>query len=234
MKAEKKRLGEMLIEAGIIDEMQLNAALGQQRQWGGKLGSKLIEMGFVDEKSIASVLEKQLGEKCISLKDREIHPKVLNTLKHEIAKKYCIIPLDFDKNALSIATSDPTDVKTLDDLSFMLGVRIKPVLALESDIKNAIAKHYEGATNAGKTYKATMENIPEKMQVTQDITEEMEIIRTEPAAAFLSKEIHEKPPEKKEITSKAVIETIIAILIEKGIITREELVKKLDEKSRKS
>jgi type IV pilus assembly protein PilB len=219
MKAEKKRLGEMLLEAGLIDEMQLNSALGQQRQWGGKLGSVLIQMGFIDECNAATVLEKQLGVKCVSLENMEIPQKALQAVKHEIAKKYCIMPLDLDKNTLSIAIADPTDVKTLDDLSFMLGVRIKPILAFESDIKNAIARHYEGIVHAGKKYKTDLKATIEKMQLINPTTSQT---MKEP----------EEPHEKKEITSKAVIEALISILIEKKIITREELLRKLAEKSK--
>ncbi len=138
----RKRLGDMLVEAGVVDDMQRSAAVGEQKQWGGKLGSILIRMGFIDEKSVATVLEKQLGRKCISLKNKEIPLNVLGMVKPDIAKKYHVIPLDFSKSILSIAISDPNDLGTLDDLSFMLGVNVKPVLALECEIKNAINQYY--------------------------------------------------------------------------------------------
>jgi len=222
MGVQKKRLGEMLLEAGLIDELQLNAALGQQRQWGGKLGSVLIKMGFVDEQNAASVLEKQLGVKCVSLENMEIPQRALQAIKHEIAKKYCIMPLDLDKNILSIAIADPTDVKTLDDLSFMFGVRIRPVLAFESDIKNAIARCYEGIIHAGKMHKVNLKNVTENMKIT----------KTEPPTPPQTWAIPEKSPERKEITTRVVIDALLSVLIEKKIITREELLRKLEEKSK--
>ena len=240
MKPGKKRLGEMLTEAGVIDNMQLNSALGQQKQWGGKLGSVLIEMGFVDEQSIVSVLEKQLGVKCISLENSEIPQKALNAVKLDIAKKYCIMPLDVDKNTLSIAISDPTDVRTLDELSFILGVRIKPALAIESDIKNAIARYYEGVVHTGKTYKSTMEPMPSRMQIirtetaapfTEQNAEDMQIER---GITFSPEEISEKSTDQKRTFSETVVEALTAILLEKGIITKEELARKIKEKSSKS
>lgn len=240
MKPEKKRLGEMLIETGIIDHMQLNSALGQQKQWGGKLGSVLIEMGFVDEQSIVSVLEKQLGLKCMSLENSEIPQRALNAVKLDIAKKYCIMPLDVDKNTLSIAISDPTDVRTLDELSFILGVRIKPVLAIESEIKNAIARYYEGAVHTGKTYKSSMETLSPNMQTirteaavpfTEQNAEDMQIER---GVTFTPEEISEKSTDQKRTFSETVVEALTAILIEKGIITKEEFAKKIKEKSSKS
>ncbi len=245
MKQDKKRLGEMLIEAGIIDNLQLNAALGQQKQWGGKLGAKLVEMGFVDERTIASVLEKQLGQRCIPLENIDIPQKALNAVKVDIAKKYCIMPLDLDKNTLSVAISDPTDMKTLDDIRFMLGVRIKPYLALESEIKTAIAQHYEGAAPLGKTHKASVEKTPETMQplttgfAVQPVEQATEELQIEHNMMFNPEELSEKsveiekPVEKKDTFSQALTEAIIALLIEKGIITKEELAKKIKEKTQK-
>ena len=227
MKSEKKRLGEMLIEAGLIDQLQLNAALGYQKQWDGKLGTALINMGFVDERQIASVLEKQLGVKCISLENCDITTKALNAVKLDIAKKYCIMPLNFDKNTFTIAVSDPTDVKKLDDLSFMFGVRINPVLALESDIKNAIAEHYEGITlSRGKTFRVDSEKTAETMQIIPNETIAARDTLFDPEAMRFETTEIPSPLEKKN-ERKEAINALITLLIEKGIITREELLKKL-------
>ena len=161
---DKKRIGEILKEAGLIDEFQLATALGRQKEWGGRLASILINMGFVDEESVASVLEKQLGQKCLSLDNKEILPEALNTIKPDIVKKYCIMPIEFDQKTLTIATSDPTDLKTIDELSFILGVRIKPVLALESSIKRAIPRHYAGVIFADSSiYQIDTANLSEHM-----------------------------------------------------------------------
>src|SRR4030066_552331 len=143
---DKKRIGEILKEAGLIDEFQLATALGRQKEWGGRLASILINMGFVDEESVASVLEKQLGQKCLSLDNKEIPPEALNTIKPDIVKKYCIMPIESDQKTLTIATSDPTDLKAIDELEFTLGTRIKPLLALEYSIKKAITQHYSEIT----------------------------------------------------------------------------------------
>ncbi len=142
MKGDRKKVGDMLVEAGIINDLQRSAALGEQKQWGGKFGSILIRMGFIDEKSAAAVLERQLGQKCVTLKTKEIPANVLAMVRPNIARKYNIIPIDFNRRTLSVAISDPNDLVTIDDLSFILGMNIKPVLALEYEIKNAIAQYY--------------------------------------------------------------------------------------------
>lgn len=212
MREIKKRLGEMLIEAGLIDGLQLSSALGQQRQWGGRLASILIDMGFIDERSIASVLEKKLGQKCISLKNRKIPAEALKIVNHDIATKYGILPLDFDKKSLTIAMSDPTDLKTIDELSFVFGLKIKPLLAIESNINKAIALHYTGITPKVIKHTIDTNKLPEDLQVTR-------FERTKPDTSH--------PPE-------IVIETLVEVLIEKGLITKEEITNKIWGKLRES
>ncbi len=234
---EKKRIGEMLIEAGLIDELQLKSALGYQKQWGGKVGSALVEMGFVTEKGVASTLEKQLGVVCTSIEGMDIPPNILHTVKVDIAKKYGVFPLSVEGKTLLIATPDPTDLKALDELSFLLGMRIKPVLALESDIKRAISIYYEGNTQSGRTYKVDVNKLTEKIQMMQPAAGEIreheiqpEIIHHEMIQPETIRKEEPKAEQKKEIAQKAVIEALIAVLTEKGIITKEELIKKLKEK----
>lgn len=225
MKEDKKKIGEILVEAGIVNTMQLSAALGEQKQWGGRLGSIITKLGFADEKDIAGVLEKQLGLRCISLEDRTIPPEVLKRVKIDVAKKYCIIPIELGKGTITVAISDPTDLRTIDELSFTLGTRIKPVLALESGIRRAIAFHYEGIVSEGKTYKSILGTAPEKSMVMKDErdhTPYSSSYNVSPPGVY---------PEKKEITLKTTFEALLALLLEKGLITKEELMKKIKEKS---
>jgi type II secretory ATPase GspE/PulE/Tfp pilus assembly ATPase PilB-like protein len=165
-------------------------------------------MGFVNEKVVASMLEKQLGQKCISLENREISPEALKIVKQDIAEKYCILPLDFDNETLTIAMLDPTDLKTIDELSFLLGVRIKPTLAIESSIKASIAKHYTGVTSGGKKHVVN----------TSKLSKDMEIIS------------YERPEHHISYPREIAVEALVEVLIEKGIITREELKNKLEKK----
>jgi type IV pilus assembly protein PilB len=114
MKKAKKKLGEILLEAKVVRADQLNMALEQQKRWGGRLASILVEMGSVDEKTIAAVLEEQMGYKCIALHDVQVPPEVLKM----------------------------TDIETIDEISFSLGVDVDPVCASESGIADAIHKFY--------------------------------------------------------------------------------------------
>ncbi len=213
-----KKLGDLLIEAGIIDNTQLQAALGHQKQWGGKIGSILMDMGFVDEKSMAYVLEKQLGEKCVSLETMEISPVAVKAIKSELAKKYNVMPLKLEKNTLHLAVLDPTDIATLDEIGFILGLNIKPVLALDSEIKTAIAEYYDGFAYKPKSYRAQIEQLSETMN----------IIMNEPPRAAL--ESSRSISETKDHHPGAVMDAVVSLLIEKGIFTIEELAKKLKDK----
>ncbi|MCL5021972.1 MAG: hypothetical protein M1497_01140 [Nitrospirae bacterium] len=218
MTEDKGRIGEMLIEAGLINRTQLGVALGEQRQWGDRLCSIIVKMGFADEESIASVLERQLGQKCVSLDDREIPAETLKRVKLDLARKYNIIPLDFEKGALTIAMSDPSDLKTIDELSFVLGTRVRPVLALESAIREAIDRLYEGKE---RRYRAKVICTPEGldgMKADPDPSPPSPSRERPPAGA---------PARDEKVSLGMIVEALTMTLIEKGLITREELMKKI-------
>lgn len=222
MADHRKKLGEILVDAGIINTMQLSVALGEQKQWGGMLGSVVVKLGFADEKAIAEVLEREFGQLCMSLENREISPDVLKKVSIDIAKKYGVIPLDFDRGGLTLAVSDPTDLAIIDELSFVLGVKVKPVLALESCIMRAIAFHYEGVTTEGKPPRTILSTSPEGVSLIRD-----ERDRTPQASVEKPGQL---PTEKKEVTMKAIVEALAALLVEKGVITKAELMQKIRDK----
>jgi type IV pilus assembly protein PilB len=222
MAKEKKKLGQMLIDEGFIDNTQLQAALSYQREWGGRLGAIFLKKGFISEKDMIAVLEKQLGIKCISIESygKPSHD-VLNMVRLDIAKKHTIFPVKFEKNLLLLAISDPTDLKSLDDLNFMLGVRIKPLLALESDIQKAIAIHYEGIEDYGKSHVIDKERMIERITSSMHTVEDSKPGQSAPAP----ERIQEKSgTSRRERSQKLIIESVIDLLISKGIFTREELL----------
>ncbi|MBI5075378.1 MAG: hypothetical protein HZB62_09495 [Nitrospirae bacterium] len=218
----RKKLGELLMEAGLIDEMQLKAALSHQKEWGGRLGGVLIRKGFVNESAMISVIENQMGMKCMPLERFEKpSEEVMRLVKEDTARKFGILPQKFDGKTLIAATSDPTDLKILDDLGFLLGVRVKPVLALESDIHTALDHFYDPMTASTtlerKTHVVDMTFSPSGSQyeLVQDIH-----TRQEPAQ------------DQKELIAgdieHAVVASIVDLLVEKGIFTRDELAEKIN------
>jgi type IV pilus assembly protein PilB len=142
----KKRLGEILTEAGLINETQLASALNSQRTWGGKLGSTLVRMGFVKEEDLLRCLSAQLRLPSVDFAKIRIAPNALQVVPHRIAEKYNVIPValkeEMGKKTVILAMSDPTNLDTISEIQFQTGVNVRPVVATESAISRAVDQHY--------------------------------------------------------------------------------------------
>lgn len=136
------KTGHLLVASGIITREQLSEALNAQRLEGGKLGDVLQKLGYVDEETIATLLSEQYGIPFIDLNGYEIEPSVINLIPSELCQKYELIPIKRTGSSLTVAMVDPTNVYSLDDIKFMTGLNIEPVIALESAIKEAIERYY--------------------------------------------------------------------------------------------
>jgi type IV pilus assembly protein PilB len=136
------QIGELLIKENFITSEQLDEALKHQRQHGGRLGSILITLGYVDDDDITSVLSRQYGVPSINLSYFEIDPSVIKLIPIETAQKYLVVPLSRVGSTLTIATADPTNVFAMDDIKFMTGFNVEPVVASEASIQEALEKYY--------------------------------------------------------------------------------------------
>jgi type IV pilus assembly protein PilB len=153
------RIGELLLKEKRITPEQLQEALSYQRQNGGKLGANLVKLGFVKDEEITSLLSKQYGVPSISLNQFEIDPAVIKLVPAETAHKYQIIPLSRVGATLTIAMTDPTNVFALDDLKFMTGYNVEPVVAWETAVLDAIQKYY-GAPGSGNKNTQKVQEAP--------------------------------------------------------------------------
>src|SRR5262252_2174864 len=149
------RIGELLLKEKKITPDQLQQALATQKANGGKLGYNLVKMGFVKDEEITALLSKQYGVPSINLAQFQIDPAVVKLVPPETAQKYQIIPLSRSGASLTIAMTDPTNVFAMDDIKFMTGYNVEPVVASETAITEAVQKYYPlkaGAKGApGKT-----------------------------------------------------------------------------------
>jgi type IV pilus assembly protein PilB len=136
------RLGDLLLKEKRITPEQLQEALAQQRQKGGKLGYTLVSMGFVKESEITALLSKQFGVPSITISQFEIDPAIIKLIPAETAQKYQIIPLSRSGATLTIAMTDPTNVFAMDDIKFMTGYNVEPVVASETEVDDALARYY--------------------------------------------------------------------------------------------
>src|SRR6187455_2550728 len=142
------RIGELLLKEKRITPAQLQEALNYQKTTGGKLGYNLVRLGFVKDEEITSLLSKQYGVPSINLSQFEIDPAIVKLIPAETAQKYQIIPLSRAGATLTIAMTDPTNVFAMDDIKFMTGYNVEPVVASEGGILAAIQKYYGSAPAA--------------------------------------------------------------------------------------
>ena len=139
------KLGELLAKENLISPQQLQEALTYQKQHGGKLGYNLVKLGFVKDEEITGLLSRQYGVPAINLARFEIDPSVIKLVPSETAQKYQIIPLSRAGANLTIAMVDPTNVFAMDDIKFMTGYNVEPVVASETAIMDSIDKYYGSA-----------------------------------------------------------------------------------------
>jgi type IV pilus assembly protein PilB len=141
------RLGEILIKESLITAEQLKKALEYQKQHGGRLGTCLMKLGIVSDDEISQVLSRQYGVPSINLKYYEVEPTVIKLIPQETAVRYQVVPLSRVGATLTIAMTDPTNVFAMDDIKFMTGFNVEPVVASETDINEAIHKFYGDASS---------------------------------------------------------------------------------------
>ena len=127
--AQRRRIGDLFVEQGIIDDQQLAEALDVQRRTGGRLGEILIELGFVTSLDSARVLAQRLGMDFVDLAASPVDEIIAQRIPEEIARRYRAIPISAVDGVLRVAVADPTDVFALDDLQVITKTPIIPVVA---------------------------------------------------------------------------------------------------------
>lgn len=169
------RLGDILIERGIITPQELQIAVNEQQRTKKLLGQVLIGMGLVSERKLLKVLAEQQGVAYVELKDISIDEKVIKSISAKFVWHYKIMPISIEDNVLTIAISNPFDLWSIDDLEAHLGFRVEKVLATSSDILEAIRKYYGvGADTIEKILSTSSETKGPKAAETTDKIEDLE------------------------------------------------------------
>lgn len=219
--------------AGLIDETRLSAALSEQRKWGGKLGRTLVEMGFVQEDAMVHALSQQLQLPSVDLDRADLPASLAQLLRVDMAERYGVFPLAHDPkhHTLTVASSDPTNVEALQELTFRTNQRILTVVATSSAIDRAIRRAYYGeSTTASRT--AT----PQSLGLSEP-NFELEAARTFAGTAAAdvgnTAELERRiaaVTQRVESTEKLLtgqlraMRTLLELLVEKGLISRDEYV----------
>jgi type IV pilus assembly protein PilB len=136
------KLGEILVRENLISPQHLREALDYQREHGGRLGYNLVKLGLVSDDMITAVLSRQYGIPSVNLDLFQIDEQVLQLIPQEVAQKYSVLPLSRVGASLTLAMVDPTNVFAMDDIKFMTGLNVEPVVVAEASIQQAIAKYY--------------------------------------------------------------------------------------------
>jgi len=256
--ARGPKIGEVLVQAGLIDEFQLEAGLAQQQRWGGRLGRALVQLGFLQEADFVRVLSKVLNVPVVRLAEKKPSPDTLGLVPAELAEKYGCLPL-FTKreggaNTLYLGIEDPSDLKALDELSFRIGMKVKPVLVGPSELREAIARTYhhrdsgepEESSSIAETLfepgdtapvlePPTAPSPPAARRAVPAPAREPELILEDPAPlsaegartranAAPASAADAKP---RDVPTRAILRALTQLLIEKGVIRREELMERL-------
>ena len=181
----RKRLGEILVESGLIDDQILKKVLEKQKLEKKRIGQMLIDMGIATDEEIASALANQLKIPLLNLKDTEISRDVISLVSADMAEKYLLIPAKLTGNSLLVVMANPTDFNATDDLRFATGMTIKVAVATQEDILDALDLYYPKqdlarALDAGP-------NIDQGIEVLQEA-------KTEEQDTYSLKDLAERPP----------------------------------------
>ena len=150
------KLGEILVRENLISPQHLREALDYQREHGGRLGFNLVKLGLISDDMITAVLSRQYGIPSVNLDLFSIDPSVLSLIPQEVAQKHSVLPLSRVGATLTLAMVDPTNVFAMDDVKFMTGLNVEPVVVAEGSVQQAIAKYY------GTSREIELASLPEK------------------------------------------------------------------------
>ena len=203
------RLGEILKQAGIIDDFQLNSALSYQRHWGGRLGESLIRLGYITEEKLQGFLARQFELPRIELIGRHIAEDVLHYIPVDKAREFNVIPVERREMSgtmhLVVAMTDPTNLTVIDSLQFLTGCRIRPALASAESITQAIEHGYGMPVIAQETLDISIDEMLEPTRPSASAQQEP----TVPIQAF--RRLEERH------------ENLVRVLFERGVLQAKDL-----------
>ncbi|HUJ28446.1 MAG TPA: hypothetical protein VLW85_20635 [Myxococcales bacterium] len=231
------KIGDLLVKAGVITELQLKAALAEQSQWGGKLGDILVRMEFLTEEVLVRALSKQTGIPRADLTG-EADRAALAVIPPDVAEEFGLVPVELKEegHTLVVAMSDPLNIGVTDHLRSLTGARIEAQLAGASAIRNAISRWYRGETLLGDEEQSVMKVVNNSGQsvVTLDPRQKPKNAPAQKsgAAPAVAGNGAARPSavevlrgvEETQRRSVAALKAMVELLIEKGVFSRDEYI----------
>lgn len=235
----------MLIDAGVLTETRLQAALAEQKRWGGRLGRTLVEMGFVEESAMVNALSMQLGLPVVDLDSLVLPASITQLLRVDLAERYGIFPLASDPKtrSLQVATSDPTNFDALKELSLQTNSRVHAAVASASQIERAVRRYYYGersleptrTTNPGAfgVFEPSFDLTPLEPSPPKPPRPSARPMPPLPRASaphsIPSEEVLNRLKALEEVTSAQTraLKALIELLIDSRLVSRDEYLSKL-------
>jgi type IV pilus assembly protein PilB len=159
------RLGELLVRENLISVQQLRKAQEEQQKTGTRIGTALIKTGAIEESKLTDFLSKQYGVPAINLKDFDIDAEIIKLVPKEVAEKHLVIPVNRAGPSLIVAMCDPSNIYAVDDLKFLTGYNVEPVVASEISIREAIERYY---AEKGPDMNALVEEMADDIEVAKE------------------------------------------------------------------
>ena len=237
--APRKKLGELLLEAELIDPAGLERALAHQKDRGRPLGVNLVLLDLVDEMEMLRVLARQLNVPVVRLSETRLDPDLVDLLPYETARRHQCLPLYVEsegaKQDLYVGMSNPTDLEVLDDLAFRSGMSVHPVLVGPVQLEDAIERAYRRggfqseAEQPGTARDFTLEDVRAAGERRDEANEEPEILHSR---SVPSEPVPDEGSDKGAPASRIILRALVQLLIDRGVISRDELAQRVRQMSR--
>lgn len=219
----RKRLGEILMVAGVLTEEQLKHALKAQQRWGGPLGTVLVQEGLVTEELLVRALSKQLNIPLVSLTGIEIDPHVLKLVPIEVCKEFNVIGFQVQGKFLDVAMADPMNMGVLDELRIRTRLNVRPHLAAASEIEEITDRSYARDMSIdGMQFGSFLNQGAQAGLHGAGPTADRGAIR---AAEIEALQVRLAALEALVTRDEDVIRKLMGLLVQKGVATREEILK---------
>jgi type IV pilus assembly protein PilB len=238
----RKRLGEILLEAGIITNEQLTEALEYQRMWGHKLGTALVAKGFITEDVLLRVLGSTLKLPIVDIARIRVAPDVVKIVPARLAEKYDLIPIAVEtqggRQTLIVAMSDPLNLEAIDELKFTTGYNIRPVLSTISGVTDAMRKYYGRTSGWGKFGGDTRDDImtvvhkggeERTIDLTDDNSVQDVVVQGGDPRPEPTRSEDTIGPNTANASAKDEIRALVRLMIKKGYFSKEEFLRELQD-----
>lgn len=246
----RKKIGEILVGAGVLDDTRLRVALVEQQRWGGPLGRILVDMKLVDEAVLVDALSRQLGVQAVDLDHLTIPNDVLALVPGDLCEQYSVIPFAQPMKFLDIAMADPTQAGVIDELQIRTHLNVRPHIAGPKQLERAIYRFYgRGVSSTSQRRNSGSTSPPftnqrgsieidtrppsggDQMEIVRSIVrdEEGAALPVQPGRDAEISALQQRVSRLEALVARDenVLRKVLSLLVDKGIATREEILERL-------